>query len=298
MRAVITHYLLRFFALLPLPINHLFGAAIGKLLQLIPNQLSRISRINIDMCMPELSARQRQQLLHASLAESGKTLSESGLIWLNDSKKVFSFIQEISGEEALQNTIKQGRGVILAIPHLGCWELIGLYCSSRYPMTSMYRPPRMAAMDNMLRQARQRCGAKLVPANTQGVRALYQALKKGEMCGILPDQEPSQGNGAFIDFFGQSAYTALLTPRLAHKTKAAIFFAYAERLPRGRGYHLHFIQGENDHDETSLPEDDALKQGLKQINDGVEHCIRKLPDQYQWGYKRFRSQADGKPSPY
>ncbi len=292
MRTRLINWLLRALAVLPLPLAHAAGKFIGWGLILVPNQLRRISRINIPLCFPAHSAARQRRLLHASLIESGKTFCEAGALWLWRGERTLELVRQVSGETHLRDALARGKGAILAVPHLGAWEMIGLYCSARYPMTSLYRPPRMAAMDALVRHGRERLGAKLVPVDAGGVRALYQALAKGELVGMLPDQEPGAGNGVFAPLFGVQANTMVLLSRLAMKTQAPVIFGYAERLPRGRGYHLHFIPA-----PVSLNAG-PLDASVRAMNAMVETLIRQCPEQYQWGYKRFRTRPEGEEKIY
>lgn len=287
MRELFVKILLHLFASLPLPVTHFFGAIIGWALIYLPNDARRISRINLELCYPELTPSALKCLLHKSLIEDGKTATELGPFWLVNDQRVLSLIKQTSGEEELKGSFKTGKGVILVIPHLGAWEMVGLYCSSRYPMTSLYRPPQMSTLDNLIHEGRERMGAKLVPTDLSGTRSLYKALQKGELVAILPDQDPTRGNGVFVPFFGIPAYTMTLLPRLAHKTEADVFFAYAERLPKGQGYHLHFRAAPEITAAADIEESAAL------INKGIELCINAIPEQYQWGYKRFRTRPEG-----
>lgn len=287
MRAAVVKLLLRLFSLLPLRVAHALGAVIGTWLVFMPNKLRAITRINIEKCFPKISAQERGRLVHRSLIETGKTVAEMGALWLWTRNRMLSLVTQVSGEHLLKEALAQGKGTILAAPHLGAWEVVGLYCSAHYPITSLYRPPRMSALDGMMRTARQRLGATLVPTDAGGVRALYRALEKGEMVGILPDQEPGAGTGVFAPFFGVPAYTMVLLSRLALKTQAPVIFAYAERLPLGAGYHLHFSRAPRAIHEGSVEDSTHC------VNAMVEECVRALPDQYQWSYKRFRTRPPG-----
>lgn len=280
-------WLLRAFAALPLPLAHAVGKLVGWGLILIPNELRRISRINIPLCLPELKLAQQRRLLRASLIESGKTMTEAGALWLWPTSRLLKMVKAASGEEHLRAALASGKGAILAVPHLGAWEMMGLYSSAHYPITSLYRPPRLAEMDELVRHGRERLGAKLVAADAGGVRALYQTLGRGELVGMLPDQEPGAGNGVFAPLFGIQANTMALLSRLAIKTGAQVIFGYAERLPRGQGYHLHFI--------TAPPaiHQEPLEQSVAAMNAMVEGLVRQRPEQYQWGYKRFRTRPEG-----
>src|SRR3569623_1838123 len=160
-------------------------------------------------------------------------------------------------------------------------------CSARYPLTSLYRPPRMREMDALVRRGRERLGARLVPVDAGGVRALYQTLARGEVIGMLPDQEPGAGNGLFAPLFGIEANAMALLPRLAIKAGAPVIFCYAERLSWGRGYHLHFIPA------PSAIQAAPIEHAVRVMNEGVEALVRRCPQQYQWGYKRFRTRPAG-----
>jgi KDO2-lipid IV(A) lauroyltransferase len=272
---------------LPLRVIHALAWALGRLLAVIPNDARRVTRINLQLCLPQLDDGQRRQLERCSLIEMVKSGLELGPMWLWRQSRCLGLIRAVHGEDLLQRAMAEGRGVILAVPHIGMWELIGIYGSSHYPMTSLYRPPRLAGLDSIMRHGRERCGASLVPTDARGIRGLYKALSRGELIAILPDQEPRWGNGVFAPFFGHPAYTATLLPRIAAKTRATVLLAWAERLSYGRGFELHF--------ETVAPGcyADDLVAGATAINSDVERLARALPTQYQWHYRRFRTRPEG-----
>jgi Kdo2-lipid IVA lauroyltransferase/acyltransferase len=293
MRAILLKLLFRVFALLPLRAAHALGSALGSLLLVIPNRRVRTARINIDLCFPELDARSRRALVRDSVREYAKTFTELGTLWTRDREGIERLIQGIDGAARVRDAMNTGKGLILAAPHLGSWEMIGYYCSMNFPMTNMFRTPPIAQTTSILRYGRGRFGGKLVPTDNSGIRALYKALERGEMVGILPDQVPGSGGGSvFAPFFGRPASTMVLLSRLAAKTGATVLFAYAERLPRGRGYHLHFLPAPAEIGTGSVESSAAA------VNAMVEQCVRALPQQYQWVYKRFRVQPPGQPVPY
>lgn len=292
MRILLIKAFFRLCALFPLPVAHLLGTCLGGCIALFPNGLRRVSRINIDMCLPELPPARRGRILRRSLMETGKTAAETGPLWYWRRQRVLGLVRELRGAEALEEALAANRGAILAIPHLGSWEMVGLYCSAHHPMTSLYRPPRMEGLDAHITRARERFGAKLVPAGTRGVRALHKALTAGEMVAILPDQEPKGGAGVFAPFFDHPAYTMTLLARLIRNTGAPVFFTYAERLPRGAGFRLHFVPASLDLHTGDVEAVTAL------LNRGIESCVRRIPEQYQWSYKRFNSRPEGEVKVY
>lgn len=288
MRVLLIRSIIHLSALLPLPISHRLALFLGWLFAVIPNDMRHITRINIHLCFPQMSAKQRHRLEKYSLIETVKTGLELGPMWLWSPQRNLALVHKIHGQHSLDQAIHRGQGVILAIPHLGMWELIGLYGSNRHTMTSLYRPPRIKALDNIMRNGRERCGATLVPTNASGIRNLYKALTRGELIAILPDQEPRWGNGVFAPFFGLPAYTATLLPRIAQKSGATILLAYAERLPKGQGFDLHFCKVSQD------CYNDNQTQAAAALNQEIEACVRRHPEQYQWSYRRFSSRPDEK----
>jgi KDO2-lipid IV(A) lauroyltransferase len=269
-------------SLLPLPVAHILGVLAGVMFQWFPNRNKRIAAANIARCFPELDNHQQNSLLRASLVETGKLLMESGILWKSGTNKVLGLIRQVDGEEVLRQAMSGDKGVLLAMPHLGAWELTSLYCAHHYPMTTLYRPPRIAELDNMIRLARQRTGATLVDTGIGGIRQLSRALKQGKVVGILPDQVPARGNGVIAPFFDQPVYTMTLLPRLAASFNSTVIYAYAERLPRGHGFIVKFSTAEKAIQNLSL-EDAAAA-----MNQDIEKLVRICPAQYQWIYRRFR----------
>ncbi|HRD50474.1 MAG: lysophospholipid acyltransferase family protein [Candidatus Competibacter sp.] len=287
--------LLRLTALLPLPWVHAVGATLSGLLGWFPNDVCRIADRNLALAFPELPAADRKRLLRRNLRETGKLMLELGPLWLWRGERVLDLVQgSVVGEEALTSAVRQKQGAILITPHLGAWEMAGLYYSSRYPLTILYRPSRLE-LDALSRYGRGRLGGKVVATDASGVRALLAALRKGEVLGILPDQDPGgsgDSNGIFAPFFGITASTMTLVSRLALKTGVPVFLTWAERLPLGRGFALHL---------RLLPEvtgATSLEASVAAMNRGVEGAVRTLPTQYLWAYKRFKTRPPGETKLY
>lgn len=292
MRARLVKALLRFFALLPLPANHALGAFIGWLAWVLPTPAKRITRINLDLCLPELSPAERRRLARRSLMEAGKTLTETGPLWYWSPGRIRRLVVRTQGTEEVDQAVDAGSGVIVVTPHLGSWEMAGHFAAMRWGITALYRPPRLRALEQVMRTGRATLGARLARTDAAGIRTLYTELRAGHMIGILPDQDPGERGGVFAPFFGVEANSMVLLPRLAYRSGAPVFFTVCERLPRGRGYLLRF---------TRAPDgitDPDPRIAATAMNQGVEACVRALPEQYQWNYRRFRTRPSGEPSLY
>jgi len=273
--------LLKLVARLPLPVLHGLGILLGWLAYWAPGRRSgriRSQLLASGLCTP---GRDCRRLLRRAVGESGKALIELPAVWLRPYDKVLKLIRGTSGWEHIDAARAAGKGVIVIAPHIGCFEMINLYYASRHPFTAMYKPPRQAYLDRLMKSGRERGQATLVPTDLSGVRALLAALKRHEGIGILPDQVASSGDGVWAPFFGRPAYTPTLVVSLQRKTGAAAFFVAAERLSGGRGYHLHVTPVGGD-----LPADKAA--AALRINQGVEDVVRRFPAQYMWNYHRYK----------
>ncbi|WP_395679505.1 lysophospholipid acyltransferase family protein [Dokdonella sp.] len=265
----------------PLPLVHALGAGFGWLSWWSRGRARRIAERNLSLVLTQESAETRHRLARASLIETGKAVAEIAAIWGTRPEKALGLIREIRGREHFDAALAAGRGLVVAAPHLGCWELLNYWLATQTPLAILYRAPRHTALEPMLLRARGALPVEQVRAEGAGVRTLYKRLAAGGVVGILPDQQPRQGEGVSAPFFGLPAPTMVLLPRLANRTGAAVLFSFVERLPRGSGYRVHFLPAPDGIADADIGRACAA------LNRGVEECVRRAFTQYQWTYKRW-----------
>ncbi|MCE3003516.1 MAG: lipid A biosynthesis acyltransferase [Xanthomonadaceae bacterium] len=284
-------WVLRLGARLPLRVLQAVGAALGPLAHWLGAREYRVAKKNVELCFPGLDAADRARFVDRSLSHTGRGLAELAWLWGGDPARALSTIRAVHGRAHLDAALAGGRGVLLAAPHLGQWELLNLWLSTVAPLTILYRVPQRAEYEPLLVGARGALGAEAVRAEAAGVRLLFRRLKEGRLVGILPDQRPKGGEGVEAPFFGRPAMTMTLLCRMAHKSGAAVVFGFAERLPRGEGFALHFLPA-----EPAVADGDPAT-AVAAMNRGIEACVRLAPEQYQWTYKRFSFRGDGDDGP-
>jgi len=284
------YLLLRLLGRLPLRVLHGFGSGLGRLVLWRRNQTVQNTAANLRIVRPQLDDAAQAALLREVMIESGKSASEIVKIWGAGAERALELIREVRGEALFDAALAAGNGVIIAAPHLGCWELLNYWLCRKTPMAILYRPPRIAAIEGLLRKMRGALAPEQVRADGAGVRTLYKRLTAGGTVGILPDQKPRAGEGQFAPFFGRDALTMVLLPRLAARTGATVLFAFAERLPHGTGYRVHLLPAPEGLADADL----AVACGA--LNKGVQACVELAFAQYQWQYKRYS--AGERPSPY
>jgi KDO2-lipid IV(A) lauroyltransferase len=264
----------------PLPLLHALGGFIGwASYALSPTYRRRFEAHVLQAGVPRAAAR-------AAIAEAGRMASELPRLWLRGAGSV---PLRVEGAELVDAALAEGRGLLLLTPHLGCFEITAqAYAAAygaRHPITVMFRPARQAWLRELMAGSRERPGLTAVPADLGGVRSMLRALKRGQTVGVLPDQVPPEGMGAWAPFFGKPAYTMTLAARLVQQTGAVALLTWGERLPAGRGYVVHYVP----FDEPLPADPDAQAESAAAINRAMERLIRRAPQQYLWGYHRYKA---------
>lgn len=272
---------------LPLRAAHALGAVVGSLLWATNNGRKIAALKNIALCLPELDASQRERLARVALKHEMKSVLETPFFWLGPKDKLLASVIETRGEEHVQQALARGKGIIMLTLHLGGWEAPGHVYASRHPITAVYKK-QGGALEELGVNGRTRTGAKVIPAEGGSTRAqILPLLAKNEAFYFMPDQDPPEGRGVFAPFFGVAAHTPTLVTKLAQESGAAVIFMYGERLPEGRGYIAHYSPA------PAAVYDPDLVTSATAINAEIERCIRECPEQFWWGYKRFRRRPAG-----
>jgi KDO2-lipid IV(A) lauroyltransferase len=275
--------LLGLIAGLPLSVLHLLGTVLGWAMYGISPTYRRNVRANLAR-----AGYSDPRLRRAAIAHAGRMLAEAPAMWLRPQKDVAAHVIQVEGLELVEAARAQGKALLFLTPHMGCFEIAAQYAAQRLPMTVLYRAPKMGWLEPLMREGRGRGGVRLVPADFSGVREVFAALKRREAAGFLPDQVPGEGEGEWAEFFGQLAYTATLAPRLARRDDVVCLLAYAKRLPRGAGYAIAI---------RPYPQGIAGESEVRRLNRALEELVRECPEQYLWGYNRYKTPGGAKPKP-
>jgi KDO2-lipid IV(A) lauroyltransferase len=287
-------FLLRWLGRRSLRTLHAVGAALGWVVWALSPSYRRRLRDNATLAgVP--AAMQRQ-----AVAEAGKMALEGLRLWLRPAGQPIADPVHWSGAELVDEGLQGGRGLLLLTPHMGSFEMSAQAFAERFgdraPITVLYRPARHPRLRELQETARARPALATAPATLAGVRQMLRALKRGEAVGLLPDQVPPQGQGAWADFFGRPAYTMTLAARLAQQSGAPVLLAWCERLPRGRGFHIRVSRL-----PELLPAAAADAEALQRaqaaaVNRAMEALIRQCPQQYLWGYNRYKKPRRAAPA--
>ncbi len=264
-------------AWLPLSALQRIGRFCGWITWVVPGSYKRRAAENLKQAFPDVT----EEMQRRAILNVGTLFLEMPFWWVRRNDEELNKLLECDNWAQFDRALSKGKGVILLSPHAGCFELLGPVYGSRYQSTVLFRPPRMEWLQDWIVKMRSRKLLAMAPANQSGVRSLVKTLKRGNTVGILPDQVPVDGEGVWAPFFGKPAYTLSIVQRLQSLTGATIFILAAERKALGKGYKLHYK-------ELLSPLSDDPVAAATEINQEMENMIRLMPDQYLWGYNRYR----------
>ncbi|MCF6288989.1 MAG: lysophospholipid acyltransferase family protein [Proteobacteria bacterium] len=284
MKAFIFKSILAICRFLSLKQSRSLARLLGKLAWKFSKKNKLVTQTNINKCYPHLSSKQQQQLAQDSINATIMHMLELGKLW-DKNTQADDIVDNIYGLDEFKNALAQNQGLLLAAPHIGNWEVLNLVLAQFDKYAFLYKPPTDKTLEDLLIKYRGKSKALQIEANLAGVRKIMLHLKKSKgLIAILPDQRPKQGQGVFVPFYGIATYTMTLFAKLAAKTKAPVFFAYALRTDQG--FEVYFEKsGDLIYQE--------LAKSVTYMNSKIQQIVDKAPAQYQWSYKRFSIQPEG-----
>ena len=275
--------LFRWLSRRPLWFLHMLGDAIGWLTFLASPTYRRRFRENV--AQAGIAPRDARP----AIAEAGRLVMEMPFLWLRPADEPIRPRLDWEGEALLVDALERGKGIVLLTPHMGSFEVTAQACAQSFsaeygPITVLYRPARKPWLRTIMDGSRARPGVATAPATLAGVRQMIRALRRGEAVGLLPDQVPPDGMGVWVPYFGKPAYTMTLAARLVQQTGAVPLLIWGERMARGAGYTVRVSAL----DEALSAGENSQAESAAVINRAMERLIRQRPQQYLWGYHRYK----------
>lgn len=275
---------------LPFPCVWALGEMLGRLGYLLAGSRREIGRRNLEICLPEANAAERERILRAHFGWLGVSALSQGVGW-GISRGRLARLVRIRNRGFIDACIAEGRAVIVLVPHfvgleLGGAAFTGLVHSGVY----MYQKIRDPVVDRQVRRARQQYGSVSIERQDD-LRALIREMKRGTPFFYLPDQDAGR-RGIFVPFCGLPASTVPMLGRFAAMTHAVVIPTFARFLPWGRGLELIF-----DPPLADFPSGDPARDTAR-MNQAIERRLHTMPDQYFWVHRRFKTRPPGEPSIY
>ena len=278
---------------LPLSVQAAIGRGFGALLYRVGGSRRRIARRNLELCFPQMPAAERETLVREHFGWLGRSLLERGLLWYASPERLKRLIH-VEGDIGL--AARSERPVMWLVPHFMALDVAGVATQlfQTQWVGSIYQAQSNPVFDAAMRRGRLRFGGgEVFERHDQGALPLVRAIRKRRMAFFnLPDMDFGRKETVFAPFFGVPASTLLAPSKMARSLKMVVQPVVAEMLPGGQGWRVRF--GEP---WTHWPTDDPAADAAT-MNAWIETEIRRMPAQYLWVHRRFKTRPEGEPSLY
>lgn len=264
------------------------GQAAGLLLYVFDGRHRRLAQEQLQRAFPQWSPAEIRRSARWCYTNLGASAAEFLRLGCSDRRAVLDRVA-VEGLEHLERAHGRGRGVILLSAHFGNWELLGIVCSTLgYRFLPVARPLDNPWLNRLINRIRGRFGGEVVSKKAESApRDMIQALRRGNLVGILLDQNVAADDGVFVNFFDRPACTSKGLALLARRTGAAVVpvFIVRETLDR----HRILLQPPLELAATGdLHADVAVN--TARCTAAIERMVRVHPEQWLWLHRRWKTQ--------
>ncbi len=278
--------------LVPARLASALGAAFGALAWAVASGERNKALASLAVAFPEKSEPERRALARASFQHLGRAAFELVCVRQLD-RRVDAWVEWPPQSRAvLDAALARRRGVVFVSGHVGNWELLARRVAlAGYPCQTIAKEtsdPRTTALVERFRASGHL--KSIWRGRPNAVKEMLRALKRGEILGLLIDQD-TDVQSVFVPFFGRPAKTPRAAADLALRTGAAVVAGFCRRVAPGR-YTLSF-------EEVPLPPGDREAAALAltaTLTRRIEDAVRAAPEQWVWLHQRWRSRPGDAPS--
>jgi Kdo2-lipid IVA lauroyltransferase/acyltransferase len=253
-----------------------------------------IAEVNLRIAFPELSDRDRRRIARTSFQNVAMNLLEISRLPKLTRDSISSLV-EYDAKQDLENFLAakaKGKGILYLTGHFSSWELLpAAHALHGHPLSFITRPLDNAPLERYLLKIRESTGNQVI-YKKDSARQVLKKLKSGGAAGILMDQNTGLQEGIFVDFFGIPAATSTSVALFALRTNAPILPGYLTPMRRGR-YTIKFLSPIEVQRTGDMNRD--LEINTRRLNEVLEMIVRKQPECWLWGHKRWKYQPDGNP---
>lgn len=272
---------------LPLPQLAALGRGLGRLLFRFGKRRRHIALTNLRLCFPDLTEAERVERARRHFAAFGRSFLERGLLWWAPEARIRSLVQ-VNGREHIDAL--RDRPMILLVPHFVGLDMAWTRMSMDYDMSGIYANQKNLLFNAALYKGRARFGKSLMLSRQESTRKGLKAMKSGMPFFYLPDMDFGERDTIFVPFFGFPAATITGLSRLARMAKAVVIPVIA-RMEDDR-YVIDIGPAWADFPGESIEGD------TRRMNAFLEGEILKMPEQYFWLHRRFKTRPPGEKGVY
>jgi len=266
---------------LPYRLQLILGKGLGRLFKKAMPRRVNIARRNLQLCFPDYSDEQIEELVNRNLQNTGIAYFEIGIAWWWPDWRIKRKLH-VHGQENLRQAQAGGKGVLMLLFHFLSLEVHARLHGFVKPAVGLYRPHNNAVMEFLQTRGRGRSNKYMI--QRRDVKGMLQAIAKGEIAGYLPDQDYGRRRVEFVPFFNvPDASTTTGTTLFAKHPNCNVIVSRCVRRNDGTGYDVFYEPMLSD-----FPSGDD-KADAARINKLVERAVEQAPEQYLWVHRRFKT---------
>ena len=185
----------------------------------------------------------------------------------------------------LHAELEKKRGIIVALPHMGNWELAGIALQSQgVNLITLVRRQKNPLMDRWINRLRTGTGVEAIDTHSRDIGAVARKLSEGnKVLTILPDVRAKTG-GVAVRYLGVET---VVPAGLAHYAQEAGVPVYtAEVIRTGWMHHGWRKTGQIAPDPGRPPAEDRQRI-MQYVMDRFSESVRAHPENYFWFNKRW-----------
>lgn len=267
---------------LPLSLLAPLGRALGLAFYVVGRRRRLIALTNLRLCFPQLGEAQRRRLARAHCQALGRSVLERSLLWWSAQARIRRIV-ELRGREHMP----KGRPTILLAPHFVGLDMGGARVAMEWDCVSIYSKQKDLVFDRLLHRGRSRFGSQLLLSRQEGMAKAVRALRRGRPFYYLPDMDYGARDALFVPFFGVPAATITALPRLARLADAVVVPCVTRLASPSGGYVV-----ELGTPWVDFPSGD-VQADTRRMNAFIEEQVRRMPEQYYWVHRRFKTRPPG-----
>ncbi|HAD47631.1 MAG TPA: lipid A biosynthesis lauroyl acyltransferase [Idiomarina sp.] len=266
---------------LPYRLQLILGKGLGRLFKKAMPRRVNIARRNLQLCFPDYSDQQIEELVNRNLENTGIAYFEIGIAWWWPDWRIKRKLH-VHGQENLRQAQAGGKGVLMLLFHFLSLEVHARLHGFVKPAVGLYRPHNNAVMEFLQTRGRGRSNKYMI--QRRDVKGMLQAIANGEIAGYLPDQDYGRRRVEFVPFFNvPDASTTTGTTLFAKHPNCNVIVSRCVRRNDGTGYDVFYEPMLSD-----FPSGDD-KADAARINKLVERAVEQAPEQYLWVHRRFKT---------
>ena len=264
--------------LFPRKIQLFFGNCIGYLFLLSKNKRNRFSKVNINLCFPDLDTNSAYRIYKKNIILFGRVIFDTGIAWFWSDNRINKNIPyKINGLELLLRYQRLNNGVLLFFKHSLHLELDSRILAMNAEIFGVERKHNSTYFESIQKNGRLKSMKGVADRNS--TVSFVRWLKNGKTVLYAPDQDYGLKKSDQIDFFGLPAATISAPLKIINKTGCNYLFMNT------------YYEKDNlviDIEEPKFSTASSIM-FMQDLNKYVENKIKLNPEEYLWQHRRFKS---------